>query len=41
MNVELTADQCQIIINIINSGRYTPHEWEEVVKPIITILSSK
>lgn len=38
--VRLTAQECQVIMQVIYSCRYTPEEWENVVKPIVAKLQA-
>ena len=39
--MELTPQDQQVLLNIIMNGRYTPQEWEDVVKPIVIKLQEE
>ena len=36
--MELTKEEKQIILNIITQSKFTPNEWEQVVKKIVIKL---
>lgn len=36
--MNLSKDERQVLIQIVSMGRYTPHEWEQTVKPIFLKL---
>jgi hypothetical protein len=38
---ELTPQEKELVVQILMNGRYTPNEWETIVKPIVTKLQEK
>jgi len=38
MNIKLTSSQIQILIQIIDTLKYSPKEWEEIIRPIYQML---
>lgn len=39
--MELTQEEKQVLINIISNSKFTPTEWEQVVKNIVVKLQWK
>lgn len=37
----LTAEEKQVLVNIISQAKFTPNEWESVVKGIVVKLQEK
>lgn len=36
-----TQEEKQVLVNIISQTKFTPNEWENVVKPIVVKLQEK
>jgi hypothetical protein len=39
--MDLTLQDITVLLQIIGNGRYTPDEWEGVVKPIVIKLQEE
>ena len=36
-----TPQEKQVLVNIISQSKFTPNEWETIVKPIVAKLQAK